>query len=218
MTARSSRRFATASAADVELVAAAQAGDRTAFDLLVDRYRRFVRSRGRGYFLMGGDRDDIEQEALIGFYKSVRDYDPTMAASFRSFAELCVNRQIITAIKTATRKKHVPLNQSISFSATRSDDNDERTDEDFLLSIDPHADPLEQLVAREDLQVTHAALAEALSPLEVDVLTRYVNGASYEIIAAELGRQVKAVDNAIQRIKRKLIGHLSEQAELASAA
>lgn len=213
MTSRPNRRVATSTATDLELVAAAQAGDPDAFDLLVERYRRFVRSRSRGYFLVGGDRDDLEQEALIGFYKSVRDFRPELQASFRSFAELCINRQLITAIKTATRKKHVPLNQSISFSATRSEDDD-RSDEDLLVAFDPQSDPLEQLVAQEDVSATHAVLAANLSELEVEVLTRYVNGASYEVIAADVGRHVKAVDNALQRVKRKLTIHLAEQAQL----
>ncbi|HEX2577923.1 MAG TPA: RNA polymerase sporulation sigma factor SigH [Aquihabitans sp.] len=211
MTARSIRR-ATSTATDLELVDAAQAGDAEAFDVLVERYRRFVRSRSRGYFLIGGDRDDLEQEALIGFYKSVRDFRPELQASFRSFAELCINRQLITAIKTATRKKHVPLNQSISFSAPRGDDGDDRSDDDVLLAIDPQSDPLEQLVAREDVAATHAVLAANLSELEVEVLTRYVAGASYDTIAEEVGRHVKAVDNALQRVKRKLAQHLADQA------
>lgn len=215
MTARTIRRVATST--DLELVAAAQGGDADAFDVLVERYRRFVRSRSRGYFLVGGDRDDLEQEALIGFYKSVRDFRPEHQASFRSFAELCINRQLITAIKTATRKKHVPLNQSISFSATRSEDDD-RSDEDLLVAFDPQSDPLEQLVAREDVTATHAVLAASLSELEVEVLTRYVNGASYEAIADELGRHVKAVDNALQRVKRKLAQHLADQAVLDNVA
>ncbi len=214
MTARTAHRSRTATASDPELVAAAQAGDADAFDALVDRYRRFVRARSRGYFLVGGDREDLEQEALIGFYKAVRDFRPELLASFRSFAELCINRQLITAIKTATRKKHVPLNQSISFSATRPDDGDDRSDEDLLVAVDPRSDPLEQLVAREDVAATHAVLAATLSPLEVDVLTRYVAGASYEVIAEEVGRHVKAVDNALQRIKRKLQQHLAAQAVL----
>lgn len=217
MTSRATRRVATARATDLELVAAAQGGDAGAFDLLVERYRRFVRSRSRGYFLVGGDRDDLEQEALIGFYKSVRDFRPELQASFRSFAELCINRQLITAIKTATRKKHVPLNQSISFSASRGDDGDDRTDEDFLAAVDAQSDPLEQLVAREEVSATHAVLAANLSDLEVEVLTRYVGGASYDAIAEEVGRHVKAVDNALQRVKRKLSLHLAEQALLDAA-
>ena len=202
------------SATDLELVAAAQAGDSVAFDRLVDRYRRFVRSRSRGYFIVGGDREDLEQEALIGFYKSVRDFKPELQASFRAFAELCINRQLITAIKTATRKKHQPLNQSVSFSASRpGDDRDDRDDE-IPAAADALADPAEQLVALERLAVTHEALASTLSPLEVEVLTRYVEGRSYEVIAAEVGRHVKAVDNALQRVKRKLSQHLAAQAEL----
>lgn len=217
MTTRSARRSTTAP--DVDLVANAQAGDPRAFDALVDRYRRFVRARSRGYFMMGGDRDDLEQEALIGFFKSVRDFNPDMAASFRSFAELCINRQLITAIKTANRKKHVPLNDSISISASRTDsDGEDRNDEDLLVSVDHDADPLHQLVAREDLAGTHAALADNLSPLEVDVLTQYVSGASYEVIAEQVGRQVKAVDNALQRVKRKMTAHLEAEQETLVAA
>src|SRR4051812_4898400 len=212
MTNRTARL--SASATDLELVAAAQAGDSVAFDRLVDRYRRFVRSRSRGYFIVGGDREDLEQEALIGFYKSVRDFKPELQASFRAFAELCINRQLITAIKTATRKKHQPLNQSVSFSAPRpGDDRDDRDDE-IPAAADSLADPAEQLIALERLAVTHEALASTLSPLEVEVLSRYVEGRSYEVIAEEVGRHVKAVDNALQRVKRKLTQHLAEQAEL----
>jgi RNA polymerase sporulation-specific sigma factor len=212
MTPRTARL--SASATDLELVAAAQAGDSVAFDRLVDRYRRFVRSRSRGYFIVGGDREDLEQEALIGFYKSVRDFKPELQASFRAFAELCINRQLITAIKTATRKKHQPLNQSVSFSAPRpGDDRDDRDDE-IPAAADSLADPAEQLIALERLAVTHDALASTLSPLEVEVLSRYVEGRSYEVIAEEVGRHVKAVDNALQRVKRKLTQHLAEQAEL----
>ncbi len=215
MTARmSSRTPLAATTPDLELVAAAQAGNADAFDVLVDRYRRFVRSRSRGYFLVGGDRDDLEQEALIGFYKAVRDFNPDLQASFRGFAELCINRQLITAIKTATRKKHHPLNQSVSFSASRSDDGDERSDDDLIIAAELLSDPAEQLVAQEQVDATHAALAASLSPLEVEVLTRYVGGASYEAIAADVGRHVKAVDNALQRVKRKLAQHLADQAEL----
>ena len=210
--ARTARLSDTAT--DLELVAAAQAGDPEAFDRLVDRYRRFVRSRSRGYFIVGGDRDDLEQEALIGFYKSVRDFKPELQASFRAFAELCINRQLITAIKTATRKKHQPLNQSLSFSAPRPGDDREDRDDEIPAAADALADPAEQLIALERLAVTHEALASTLSPLEVEVLTRYVEGRSYEVIAEEVGRHVKAVDNALQRVKRKLTQHLAEQAEL----
>ncbi len=196
-------------ATDLELVAAAQAGDADAFDRLVDRYRRFVRSRSRGYFIVGGDRQDLEQEALIGFYKSVRDFNPDLQASFRAFAELCVNRQVITAIKTANRKKHQPLNQSVSFSAPRPGADTDDHDDDVPAVADPQADPADQLVALEQIAGTHDALLSSLSPLEIEVLTGYVAGHSYERIAEDLDRHTKAVDNAIQRIKRKLATHLT---------
>lgn len=202
-----------ASATDLELVAAAQRGDSVAFDRLADRYRRFVRARSRGYFLVGGDRDDLEQEAFIGFYKSVRDFKPELQASFRAFAELCINRQIITAIKAATRMKHQPLNRSVSFSAPRPGADRDDHEEDRPALVDTLADPAEQFVALERLRVTHAALAETLSPFEVDVLTRFVAGRTYEDIASELDRHVKAVDNALQRVKKKLGQHLAETRE-----
>jgi RNA polymerase sporulation-specific sigma factor len=207
--ARTARLSVTAT--DLELVAAAQAGDADAFDRLVDRYRRFVRSRSRGYFIVGGDRQDLEQEALIGFYKSVRDFNPDLQASFRAFAELCVNRQVITAIKTANRKKHQPLNQSVSFSAPRPGVETDDHDDDVPAVADPRTDPAEHLVAMEQIAGTHDALLSQLSSLEIEVLTGYVEGRSYEQIADELGRHTKAVDNAIQRIKRKLTTHLAER-------
>lgn len=201
------------SATDLELVAAAQVGDPAAFDRLADRYQRFVRSRSRGYFLVGGDREDVEQEAFIGFYKSVRDFKPELQASFRAFAELCINRQIITAIKAANRKKHAPLNQSVPFYAPRPGDDPGDASEDLPAVADALADPAEQLVALEGLAVTHGALADRLSPLEVQVVSRFVEGRSYEAIAGELGRHVKAVDNALQRVKRKLAQHQAERDE-----
>lgn len=204
----------TASASDLELVAAVQGGDPAAFDRLVDRYQRFVRSRTRGYFIVGGDREDLEQEALIGFYKSVRDFKPELQASFRAFAELCINRQIITAIKAATRKKHEPLNQAVSFWAPRPGHDGEDHEDEIPAAADATADPAEQLVALERLTTTHAALAGSLSPLEVEVLTHYLDGRSYDLIAVAVGRHAKAVDNALQRVKRKLTQHLAEQAEL----
>lgn len=204
--ARSARLSPTAT--DRELVAAAQSGNADAFDRLVDRYRRFVRSRSRGYFIVGGDRQDLEQEALIGFYKSVRDFDPALGAPFRPFAELCIGRQVITAIKTANRMKHQPLNRAVSFSAPRPGSDADEHDDDIPAVADPHAGPAEQLVALEQIDGTHEALLSTLSSFEINVLAGYVEGRSYELIAGELGRHAKAVDNAIQRIKRKLTTHL----------
>lgn len=203
-----------ASATDLELVAAAQGGDLLAFDRLVHRYRRFVRSRSRSYFLVGGDREDIEQEAMIGFYKSVRDFKPELLASFRAFAELCINRQILTAIKAATRLKHQPLNDSVSISAPRPGEDPGDQEDDLLAAADALADPAEQLVAMEGLAVTYAALAERLSPLEAHVASLFVEGCSYDAIADQLGRHVKAVDNALQRVKRKLTDHMVERDHL----
>ena len=197
---------------DDELAARSQEGDRQALETLIDRYRRFARAKGRGYFLIGGDSDDIEQEALIGLYKAARDFRPEHQASFRAFAELCITRQIITAIKTATRQKHQPLNQYVSISGVRgSDDPGERSVEDLLIRhYGP--DPADRVVSDERLGALRASMQELLSALEVDVLRLYVEGKSYQEIGDHLGRHVKSIDNALQRIKRKLELHLAERA------
>ena len=198
--------------ADDELAARFQAGDRLALETLIARYRRFARAKSRGYFLVGGDADDIEQEALIGLYKAARDFRPEHQASFRAFAELCITRQIITAIKTATRQKHQPLNQYVSISGTRgADEPGERSVED-LLTGHHGADPADDVVSRERLARMRSSMAEMLSGLEVEVLTLYVEGKSYQEIGDQLGRHVKSIDNALQRIKRKLDQHLQETA------
>ena len=203
---------------DDELAVMAQGGDRLAQQQLIERYRRFARAKGRGYFLVGGDSDDIEQEALIGLYKAIRDYQPDRQASFRAFAELCITRQIITAIKTATRQKHQPLNQYVSISGSRSSDDQqsERVVED-LLDDSPSSDPADQVVSGERLDSLRSAMAEMLSGLEVDVLKLYVEGKSYQEIGDRLGRHVKSIDNALQRIKRKVDAHLAEQAAVDAA-
>ena len=194
---------------DDELAARSQEGDRQALETLIDRYRRFARAKGRGYFLIGGDSDDIEQEALIGLYKAARDFRPEHQASFRAFAELCITRQIITAIKTATRQKHQPLNQYVSISGVRgSDDPGERSVEDLLIRhYGP--DPADRVVSDERLGALRASMQELLSALEVDVLRLYVEGKSYQEIGEQLGRHVKSIDNALQRIKRKLDSRLA---------
>jgi RNA polymerase sporulation-specific sigma factor len=194
---------------DDELAARSQEGDRQALETLINRYRRFARAKGRGYFLIGGDADDIEQEALIGLYKAARDFRPEHQASFRAFAELCITRQIITAIKTATRQKHQPLNQYVSISGVRgSDDPGERSVEDLLIRhYGP--DPADRVVSDERLGALRASMQELLSGLEVDVLRLYVEGKSYHEIGEQLGRHVKSIDNALQRIKRKLDSRLA---------
>ena len=202
--------------ADDVLAARFQAGHSDALEVLLDRYRRFARSKSRGYFLVGGDSDDIEQEALIGLYKAVRDFRPGHQASFRAFAELCITRQIITAIKTATRQKHQPLNQYVSISGVRgSDEPGERSVEDLLHSHHG-TDPADDVVSSERLSLMRSSMAEMLSGLEVDVLTLYVEGKSYQEIGEQLGRHVKSIDNALQRIKRKLDVHLQREAEAAA--
>jgi RNA polymerase sporulation-specific sigma factor len=205
--------------ADDELVARFREGDQGSLRVLLERYRRFARAKARGYFLVGADSDDIEQEGMIGLYKAARDFRPERQASFRAFAELCITRQVITAIKTATRQKHQPLNQYVSISGVRgSDDPGERTVENLL--NDHHvADPAEEVVSNERMDDMRRSMAEMLSGLEVDVLRLYVEGKSYQEIGDHLGRHVKSIDNALQRIKRKLDAHITDrdQAELTLA-
>jgi RNA polymerase sporulation-specific sigma factor len=193
---------------DDQLVARFQGGDLEAVHTLIERYRRFARAKARGYFLIGADSDDIEQEGMIGLYKAARDFRPDRQSSFRAFAELCVTRQVITAVKTATRQKHQPLNQYVSISGVRGgDEPGERSVEDLL---DDHLvpDPADEVVSQERIADMRRSMAEMLSVLEVDVLRLYVEGKSYQEIGERLGRQVKSIDNALQRIKRKLEGHL----------
>ncbi|HEX2040565.1 MAG TPA: RNA polymerase sporulation sigma factor SigH [Acidimicrobiales bacterium] len=198
---------------DVDLVARFHHGDAEALQILLQRYRRFARAKARGYFLVGADSDDIEQEGMIGLYKAARDYNPERQASFRAFAELCITRQVITAIKTATRQKHQPLNQYVSISGVRgSDDPTERSVEDLLGENHQLADPADEVVSNERMAEMRQSMTEMLSGLEVDVLRLYVEGKSYQEIGEQLGRHVKSIDNALQRIKRKLDVHLSERA------
>ena len=191
---------------DEDLVERTRNGDEQALGELLDRYRRFARAKARSYFLVGADREDIVQEGMIGLYKAVRDYQPVHEASFRSFAELCITRQILTAIKTATRQKHGPLNSYVSFDRPHDDDPD-RTVGDSL-AVEHGSDPLRILIAIDELATLRGVLDQVLSGLESDVLQLYVEGRSYQEIAVVLGRHVKSVDNALQRIKRKLETHL----------
>lgn len=196
---------------DEELVARSQGGDGAALELLLQRYRRFARAKARTYFLVGADADDVEQEGLIGLYKAARDFRADRQSSFRAFAELCVTRQVISAIKAATRQKHQPLNRYVSISGVRgSDDPNEGTIEELL---DDHRamDPADQIISAEQIEVMRRSMAESLSSLEVDVLRLYVEGKSYQEIGSHLGRHVKSIDNALQRIKRKLDHHLNEE-------
>ncbi|MDQ2725750.1 MAG: RNA polymerase sporulation sigma factor SigH [Actinomycetota bacterium] len=187
---------------DEELVARFQRGDRDALEVLIGRYRRFARSKARTYFVVGADDDDVEQEGMIGLFKAARDYRFDRQAPFRAFAEVCVTRQVITAIKAATRHKHQLLNRSVSISAVASEQGE--TTLEGLLDDHHGCDPADEVVRADQAGTLRRSMDEVLSGLEVDVLRLYVDGKSYQEIAVDLGRHAKSVDNALQRIKRKL--------------
>jgi RNA polymerase sporulation-specific sigma factor len=194
---------------DRMLVERARRGDTVAMDRIIERYRGFVRLKASSYFLAGGEGEDLIQEGLIGLYKAVRDYRSDREASFRSFAELCVTRQIITAIKTAARNKHAPLNTYVSFSHSRAGaGNDQEMSLAEILPDDPAGDPVNQAISSEELRALVGCLGEVLSDLEGAVLTMYLEGRSYEEIAGRQGCTPKTVDNALQRVKRKVSAHL----------
>ncbi len=188
---------------DEALIAAARTGDRTAEDLLYEKYKNFIRGRARSYFLVGADREDIIQEGMIGLYKAIRDFNPDKISSFRSFAELCVTRQIITAIKAATRQKHIPLNSYVSLNKSLYTEGPERTLID-VISAARVSDPEETVISQETYSDMEQQLRKSLSPLERSSLTLYLEGHSYVEIAALLERSPKAIDNALQRVKHKL--------------
>ncbi len=181
----------------------------TALDYLINKYRNFVRAKARSYFLIGADREDI---IMIGFYKAVRDFRNDKLSSFRAFAELCVTRQIITAIKTATRQKHIPLNSYISLNKPIYDEDSDRTLLD-VLSGAKVSDPEELVISQEEFVDIEKKMEEILSDLEWQVLMSYLDGKSYQEIAAELHRHVKSIDNALQRVKRKLEKYMENRGE-----
>ena len=187
---------------DEDAVVLAQNGDGQALAYLLNKYKNFVRSKARSYFLIGADHEDIVQEGMIGLYKAIRDFQPSRLASFRSFAELCVKRQIITAIKAATRQKHVPLNSYVSLNKPLYDEESDRT---LLDVIEGRVtNPEDLYISQEDLTRIQTQISEVLSDLEKQVLEAFMDGKSYQEIAELLGRHVKSIDNALQRVKRKL--------------
>ncbi len=196
---------------DGYLIALAKQGDAIAYDRIVRRYYGFVRLKASSYFLAGGDADDLIQEGLVGLYKAVRDYRTDRESSFRNFAELCITRQIITAVKTATRNKHTPLNQYVSFSATPASAQDGEPTLDEVIPGSPVHDPVNQVISSEELQSLVACLSTALSELESRVLSLYLDGYSYEQVGERLGCDTKTVDNALQRVKRKVGTHLTSR-------
>jgi RNA polymerase sporulation-specific sigma factor len=193
---------------DLQLVLRARNGDGDALDVLIRRYTGFVRLKASSYFLAGGDSEDLVQEGLIGLYKAVRDFRSDKETSFRSFAELCVTRQIITAIKTATRFKHTPLNTYVSFSHTPAgQDSDGECSLGDALPGPSVDDPSVCVISTEELQSLVFTLGTGLSRLEADALRLYLEGCSYEEMAEELGCDTKTIDNALQRVKRKILTH-----------
>jgi len=192
---------------DEELVELVHTGHPDALDFLITKYRQFVRMKARSYFLIGADKEDIIQEGMIGLYKAIRDFKEEKLSSFRAFAELCITRQIITAIKTATRQKHIPLNSSVSLDKPIYDEDSDRTLMDILhgASMD---DPEDLMIHREEFSHMEEEMSKILSGLERQVLALYLDGQTYHEISEELNRHVKSIDNALQRIKRKLERHL----------
>jgi RNA polymerase sporulation-specific sigma factor len=197
---------------DNYLIALAKQGRPDAYDKIVRRYYGFVRLKASSYFLIGGDADDLIQEGLVGLYKAVRDFRTDRESSFRNFAELCITRQIITAVKTSTRNKHTPLNEYVSFSQTpaASGGEGDPTLDEMLPGPTAH-DPVNQVISTEELHSLVGCLSSVLSELESSVLSLYLDGRSYEAVAERLDCDTKTVDNALQRVKRKVGVHLESR-------
>lgn len=195
---------------DEDIVEAVRNGDSEALEYLINKYRSFVRAKARSYFLIGADREDIVQEGMIGLYKSIRDFRGDKLASFKAFAEICITRQIITAIKTATRQKHIPLNSYVSLDKPIYDEESDRTLLDVICGSRV-CDPEELIINQEEFIGLEDKMSEILSDLERKVLMLYLDGRSYQEIAVDLKRHVKSIDNALQRVKRKLERYLEDR-------
>jgi len=195
---------------DEEVVDFAREGDDSALEYMMNKYKNFVRAKARSYFLIGADREDIIQEGMIGLYKAIRDFRLDKLSSFRAFAELCITRQIITAIKTATRQKHIPLNSYVSLNKPVYEEDSDRTLLD-IISCAKVVDPEEMIINREEYFDIEEKMREILSPLEWKVLMSYLEGKSYQEIAKDLKRHAKSIDNALQRVKRKLERYLEKR-------
>ncbi|MGI8774660.1 MAG: RNA polymerase sporulation sigma factor SigH [Actinomycetota bacterium] len=201
---------------DNELVTIVRSGDDRSLEVLLNRYRNFARSKARSYFLAGSDKEDVVQEGMIGLYKAIRDFDLDQDTPFRAFAELCISRQILTAIKTANRQKHQPLNSSVSLDApVYGEDTGERTVGDNIPSS-ALEDPIEMVISSQQIEALRDSMRTNLTELEGDVLRLYMDGKSYEQIAGALGNHVKSIDNALQRIKRKLQRHIEQRDSITS--
>lgn len=188
---------------DEDIVEEAKKGNTRAQEHLISKYENFVKAKSKSYFLIGADKEDIYQEGMIGLYKAIRDFKADKLSSFKAFAELCVTRQIITAIKTATRQKHIPLNTYISLNKPIYEEESDRTLIDVLSEL-KITDPEELLIGKEQIKYIEGEMEKVLSSLEMEVLQSYLDGKSYQEIACDLDRQAKSIDNALQRVKRKL--------------
>ena len=195
---------------DEEIVELAKYGNVGALEFLINKYKNFVRAKARTYFLIGADREDIIQEGMIGLYNAIRAYRYDRQASFRAFAEICVTRQIITAIKTATRQKHIPLNSYVSLNKPVFDEESERTLGEVVVT-EKDGNPEDLFINQENLMDIESTMNKILSPLEQEVVGLYLEGKSYQEIAEQLNRHVKSVDNALQRVKRKLEQYLEKR-------
>jgi RNA polymerase sporulation-specific sigma factor len=196
---------------DLDLVKRVRDGDERCLETLLSRYRNFARSKARSYFLAGSDKEDVVQEGMIGLFKAIRDFDLSQDTPFRAFAELCISRQILTAIKTANRQKHQPLNSSVSLDAPAyGDEKGESSVGDNLVAT-TLSDPAELVISAQEIEAIRDSMRDNLTELEGDVLRLYMDGKSYEEIAGALGNHVKSIDNALQRIKRKLQRHLDQR-------
>lgn len=205
---------AFATMTDEEIVLESQQHNNVlAQEYLLHKYRNFVRAKARSYFLIGAEREDIIQEGMIGLYKAIRDFRADKQASFRAFAELCVTRQIITAIKTATRQKHIPLNSYVSLNKPIYEEDSDRTLLDVISGVKV-ANPEDMIISREEFSDIESKMNDILSDLEWKVLMSYLDGKSYQEIAAELGRHIKSIDNALQRVKRKLEKYIISKGDI----
>ena len=196
---------------DEKIVMSAKAGNEKALNYIINKYKNYVRAKTKTYFLIGADKEDIFQEGMIGLYKAIRDYREDKLTSFKAFADVCITRQIITAVKTATRQKHIPLNSYISLNKPLYDDDADRTLIDVIGSSGKISDPEEMMITREEIAAMADKLNKVLSKLELNVLTLYLEGKSYQEVADEMNRHVKSIDNALQRVKRKLEKYFNEE-------
>lgn len=193
-----------------EIVIEAKNGNVRAQEYVISKYEGFVKAKSKSYFLIGADKEDIYQEGMIGLYKAIRDFNYEKSTTFKAFAELCITRQIITAIKTATRQKHIPLNSYVSLNKPIYDEESDRTLMD-IIAASIITDPEELIISKEELKNIESKMNEILSKLELQVLELYLNGKSYQYIADIIGRDVKSIDNALQRVKRKMEKYLENR-------